>query len=128
MISKSDILCAVDYALISSITNYSESPTGTVSIAATWLPVPIKVGPQTNFNYKTAQSSQGTDHNTEINLSLASDFSFFSNIVLRLTFTSGTILLIGSPTERVYGLKATNPDTQILQINHQSRNKPFKIG
>lgn len=126
MIQKSDILCKAEYATIESIESYSESPTGQATITATWLPIPIKVGTKTNFDYKTALSNQGTAHNSEINLSLASEFTLPKKVVLKLTFSSGTTLLIGSPSEQIMSVNNINTDNNIIQINHQSRNKPFK--
>ena len=117
-------ICKVEYSIISDVSQYQESPTGTVLIEAAWQELNCATGSELTIEEQYAKAGRSYQSNFICNMKeklLSKDL-----LIVRITLDDASApLIIGDPDLPIRFLESHQLKSKSLSFSHTSWHYPF---
>lgn len=125
MIHKVNNICKVEYARVSSISQYQESPAGSVLVSADWQTMPLAKPPRLEISENISKAGRLYESKFVGQL----DYKLLNKhlLLVRISFAnSEDQLIIGDPDHPVRFLEDHSLVSKRLEFSHAGAHYPWK--
>lgn len=125
LIPRLALIDSLQLIKLADVTAFDVNADGTVSITANTLPISIVRSRSNQFAYNVAETDSGIGHKVDITVLLKQELPQLGNFIFIVGLSTGASVVVGSPSEYPVYSAANNKDAYTLNIDHESRQKPF---